>query len=169
MSITTTKLASSQLASETAVFLFDDRFDPIQAGGRDRVREFIQAMGEGELGAGLMRPRYGRRPKSLSDAPAAGGTGHRYGHRPRSLDGTFGRIEIEVPRARLDGPDGKSTEWKSKTLRTYQRRTLAADALIASCYLAGINTRRVRRALKALFGGAVNKDTVSRVWAKGEG
>jgi putative transposase len=42
----------------------------------------------------------------------------------------------------------------------YQRRTLAADALIASCYLAGINTRRVRRALKALFGGAVNKDTV---------
>ena len=51
----------------------------------------------------------------------------------------------------------------------YQRRTLAADALIASCYLAGINTRRVRRALKALFGGAVNKDTVSRVWRKVKG
>jgi transposase-like protein len=84
------------------------------------------------------------------------------------LTGTFGRIEIEVPRARLDGPDGKRTEWKSKTLRAYQRRTLAADALIASCYLAGINTR-VRRALKALFGGAVNKDTVSRVWRKVKG
>jgi putative transposase len=28
------------------------------------------------------------------------------------------------------------------------------------------NTRRVRRALKALFGGAVGKDTVSRVWRK---
>jgi transposase-like protein len=41
-------------------------------------------------------------------------------------------------------------------------RTLAADALIASTYLAGTNTRRVRRALKALFGGAVGKDTVSR-------
>jgi len=35
---------------------------------------------------------------------------------------------------------------------------LAADALIASTYLAGTNTRRVRRALKALFGGAVGKD-----------
>ena len=46
--------------------------------------------------------------------------------------GTFGRTEIEVPRARLDGVDGKTTEWKSKTLRAYQRRTLAADALIAS-------------------------------------
>jgi hypothetical protein len=51
-------------------------------------------------------------------------------------------------------------------LRAYQRRTLAADALIASNYLAGTNTRRVRRALKALFGGAVGKDTVSRVWRK---
>jgi putative transposase len=44
----------------------------------------------------------------------------------------------------------------------YRRRTLAADALIASCYLAGTNTRRVRRALGALFAGAVGKDTVSR-------
>jgi Transposase, Mutator family len=59
---------------------------------------------------------------------------------------------------------GKTTEWKSKALRAYQRRTLAADALIASTYLAGTNTRRVRRALAALFGGAVGKDTVSRVW-----
>jgi putative transposase len=49
-------------------------------------------------------------------------------------------------------------------LRAYQRRTLAADALIAGCYLTGTNTRRVRRALRALFGGAVGKDTVSRVW-----
>jgi hypothetical protein len=62
---------------------------------------------------------------------------------------------------RLDGLDGQTTEWKSKTLRAYQRRTLAADALIASTYLAGTNTRRVRRALAALFGGAVGKDTVS--------
>jgi putative transposase len=68
------------------------------------------------------------------------------------------RTEIAVPRARLDGPDGQTTEWKSKTLRAYHRRTLAADALIASAYLAGTNTRRVRRALAALFGGAVGHD-----------
>ena len=71
-----------------------------------------------------------------------------------------------MPRARLNTADGKTTEWKSKALRAYQRRTLAADALIASTYLAGTNTRRVRRALAALFGGAVGKDTVSRVWRK---
>jgi hypothetical protein len=42
----------------------------------------------------------------------------------------------------------------------------AADALIASSYLAGTNTRRVRRALAALFGGAIGKDVVSRTWRK---
>ena len=160
----TSKSDSSQPAAKTAVYLFDDWFDPIEAGVRDRVREFIHAMVEGELGAALMRPRYGRRSQSSSgdaDGPV-GVTGHRHGHRSRSLMGTFGRTEIAVPRARLDGPDGQTTEWKSKTLRAYQRRTLAADALIASTYtyLAGTNTRRVRRALAALFGGAVGKDTV---------
>ena len=39
-------------------------------------------------------------------------------------------------------------------------------SLIAGAYLAGTNTRRVRRALAALFGGAVGKDTVSRTWHK---
>src|SRR6201987_165899 len=57
-------------------------------------------------------------------------------------------------------------EWKSKALRAYQRRTRQADSLIVGAYLAGTNTRRVRRALAAVFGGAVSKDTVSRVWRK---
>ena len=57
---------SSQPAAETAVYLFDDWFDPIEAGVRDRVREFIQAMVEGELDSALMRPRYGRRSQSSS-------------------------------------------------------------------------------------------------------
>src|SRR5215475_14353406 len=163
-----TKSDSSQLAAETAVYLFDDWFDPIEAGVRDRVRGFIQAMIEGELDETLMRPRYGRRLalSSGKDDGLAEITGHRHGHRSRSLTGTFGRTEIAVPRARLVGTDGKTTEWKSKVLRTYQRRTLAADALIASAYLAGTNTRRVRRALKALFAGGLGKDVVSRVWRK---
>jgi transposase-like protein len=79
-----------------------------------------------------------------------------HGHRSRALLGTFGKM-----RARLNIADGKTGEWKSRMLRAYQRRTLAADALIAGCYLAGTNTRRVRPALGALFGGAVCKDTVS--------
>src|SRR4029077_10353089 len=91
------------------------------------------------------------------------------GHRSRSLLGTFGRVKITVPQARLDSAEGKTTEWKSTALRAYQRRTQQADALIAGAYLAGTNTRRVRRALSAVFCGAVGKDTVSRVWRKVRG
>jgi putative transposase len=49
--------------------------------------------------------------------------------------------------------------------------TLHADdkqvkALIAGACLSGTNTSRVRRALGALFKGAVSKDTVRRTWRK---
>jgi hypothetical protein len=70
---------------------------------------------------------------------------------------TFGRTEIAVPRAQILGEDGKKSEWKSKALCAYQRRTQAADALIASTVSVRTDTRRVRRPLAALFGGAVSK------------
>src|ERR1700730_14915333 len=174
-----TALGSSQAISatgrgskaETAIHLLDDWFDPIEVGLRDRVREFIQAMIEAELEAVLSRPRYARRPKEACENSGGGSgiTGHRHGHRSRSLLGTFGRVEVAVPRARLATAEGKTTEWKSTALRAYQRRTRQADSLIAGAYLAGTNTRRVRRALSAVFGGAVSKDTVSRVWRKVKG
>jgi transposase-like protein len=148
--------------------LFDNWFDPIEDGVRARVRGFIETMLEEELDEALSRPRYGRRKASDNDAPAPV-VGCRHGHRKRALTGTFGKTEIAVPRARVVGEDGKTREWKSKSLRAYQRRTKAADALIAGAYLAGTNTRRVRRALKAAFAGEVGKDVVSRTWRKVKG
>jgi len=59
----TTHSTFAQPEAETAVYLFDDWFDPIETCVRDRVREFIQAMIEGELDATLLRPRYGRLAK----------------------------------------------------------------------------------------------------------
>src|SRR5271168_4544272 len=156
---------SLQPATELAVDLFDNWFDPIEAEVRARSRQFIEELIRSGLDAALSRPRYGRSQMAGNEAKA-GVTGHRHGSRTRSLTGTFGPIEIAVPRARLATSEGKTTEWKSQALRAYQRRTLAADALIAGIYLAGTNTRRVRRALAALFGGAVGKDTVSRTWRK---
>jgi putative transposase len=168
MTSNSTKLPSLQSPPETAIALLDDWFDPSEAGLRDRVREFIQAMIEAELEGALCRRRYGRRPIPQDEDTngPSGMSGHRHGHRSRSLVGTFGRVEIAVPRARLDTAEGKTTEWKSTALRAYQRRTKRADSLIASAYLAGTNSRRVRRALAAVFGGAISKDTVSRVWRK---
>src|SRR6202047_908720 len=165
MTNNTTKSDSLQPATEMAVDVFDNWFDPIETEVRARSRQFIEELIRGELDAALSRPRYGRSQMAGNEAKD-GVTGHRPGSRTRSLGGTFGPIEIAVPRARLDDTEGKTTEWKSGALRAYQRRTLAADALIASSYLAGTNTRRVRRALAALFGGTVGKDTVSRTWRK---
>jgi putative transposase len=166
-----TKSAALHSAASSSAQLFDDWFDPIETGVRAQVRSFIEGMIEAELEAALSRPRYGRPAKTRDEADnvAASLRGHRHGHRSRSLMGTFGQVEISIPRARLTRADGKTSEWKSKTLPAYQRRTRVADALIAGAYLAGTNTRRVRRALAALFGGAVGKDTVSRVWRKVQG
>ena len=148
--------------------LFDDWFDAIEDGVRARVRGFIETMLEAELSEVLSRPRYGRR-RPGEDEAAPSVVGVRHGHRERTLTGTFGKTRIAVPRARLTGEDGKTREWRSGSLRAYQRRTRAADALIAGAYLAGTNTRRVRRALNAVFAGPVGKDVVSRVWRKTKG
>jgi putative transposase len=168
MTSVTTKPELLQSSSEYCSQLFEDWFDPIESNVRGRVRSFIEELIREELDAVLARPRYGRGAQigAGNDATIAGAAGHRHGSRKRTLLGTFGKTELAVPRARLATPDGKTTEWHSQVLGRYQRRTRAADALIAGTYLAGTNTRRVRRALMTLFGGAVSRDTVSRVWRK---
>ena len=131
-------------------------FDPIEVGLRSRIRGFIEAMLEEELTAALGGGRYERGRRC----------GHRHGKRARQLLGSFGPTTISVPRARLSRPDGTTTEWRSAALPRYARMTRQVEALIAASYLAGTNTRRVRRALGALFRGAVGKDVVSRTWRR---
>jgi putative transposase len=147
---------SSKGPAEQALFAGEAWFDPIEAGLRGRIRGFIEELVEQELEAALGRGRYER----------GGVAGHRHGHRTRRLTGSFGPVELAVPRARLRAEDGSTHEWRSAVLPRYARRTRQAEALIASAYLAGTNTRRVQRALAALFRGAVGKDVVSRAWRK---
>jgi putative transposase len=133
-------------------------YDPIEDRLRATVRTTIETMFEEELAEFLGRLRYGR-----ADGRAKG---YRHGHRDRQITGTFGTERVRVPRARLEDEDGKLTEWRSKALPRYRRLTKKAEALIAAVYLAGTNTRRVKRALFSLFEGAVSKDVVSRAWRK---
>ena len=147
-----TKDTMKEAAVAAEALLFDDWYDGIEEGVRARVRGFIEGMLEEELSGALSRPRYGRRRPGEDEATPSV-VGVRHGHRERTLTGTF----------------GKTREWRSGSLRAYQRRTRAADALIAGAYLAGTNTRRVRRALNAVFAGPVGKDVVSRVWRKVKG
>src|SRR5215471_12472127 len=100
---TTCYLPQSEI--EAPERLFDNWFDPIEAGLR-----------EAELDEALSRSRYARRATPEDDAAEAPqhASGHRHGHRSRSLLGTFGKVEVAVPRARLNTADGKTTEWKSQ-------------------------------------------------------
>ncbi len=147
---------SSADAGEPALFAGAAWFDPIEAGLRERIRGFIEDLVEQELTGALGRRRHER----------GGVAGHRHGHRVRRLTGSFGRVGIAVPRARLQAEDGTTREWRSAVLPRHARMTRQAEALIAGAYLAGTNTRRVGRALGALFRGAVGKDVVSRTWRK---
>jgi putative transposase len=137
-------------------FASSDWFDPLEEAVRGQVRAFIEELLEEELEATLGRGRYQR---------GADANGRRHGHRPRQLVTTFGALTLSVPRARLADEAGEQ-EWKSALLPAYKRLSHRAEALIAEAYLAGMNTRRVRRALARLFEGHVGKDVVSRAWQR---
>jgi len=172
------------MTTDTANVLFGEGWrDGLEAGVRGRIRGFIEELLEEELTAALGRARYARargterlpsvvRGSASDESDAADElaiVGHRNGHRDRQVMGTFGATTVSVPRARLEAADGKMSEWHSKALPAYQRRTKEIDAVIAGAYLAGTNTRRVGRALAAVFRGSVSKDTVSRTWRKLKG
>ncbi len=145
-------------ADGTMLFAGEVWFDPIEAGIRERVRGFIEELIGQELEAALGRGRYERDGKTPK--------GYRNGTRRRQLLGSFGRVELSVPRARMSASGGGTQEWRSATLPRYARMTRQVEALVAGAYLSGTNTRRVKRALTALFAGAVGKDVVSRTWRK---
>ncbi len=149
---------STTEADGAGLFAGETWFDPIEAGIRGRIRGFIEELLEQELTAALGR---GRCERAAGEAK-----GYRNGTRERRLLGSFGPVEVDVPRARMAGDDGGTREWRSTALPRYARMTRQVEALIAGAYLAGTNTRRVKRALAALFRGAVGKDVVSRTWRK---
>ena len=132
-----------------------DWIDPLEAVFRSGVRSYLQELLEQEVSAALGRLRHGREEAAQ---------GYRNGHRERTLLGTFGKLTLAAPRARIEEEGGGTHEFHSRLLPRYKRLTPGALSLIASAYLAGVNTRRVRRALAGLFAGAVSKDTVSRAW-----
>ena len=135
----------------------DDWVSTLEQTLREGVQSYLQELLELEVTRALGRLRYGRQD---------GAQGHRNGHRSRELVSALGRMQVAVPRARVVDGGGLQHEFRSALLPRYRRITPAALALIAGAYLAGVNTRRVRRALGSLFGGAVSKDTVSRAWHK---
>jgi hypothetical protein len=85
MGIHNTKSEATHSTVDATHHLFEDWFDPIEKGVRERVRGFIEELVQAELEEALSRPRYGRAaPIGAVNAPC----GHRHGHRSRTVMGT---------------------------------------------------------------------------------
>jgi putative transposase len=129
--------------------------DTIEAAIRDRIRGMIEMIVDEELEAALGAGRSQRVGARM---------GYRHGARERQLTTSLGKTTITLPRARLKGGDGVESEWHSRIIPRYQRRTERVDAALLGTYLSGINTRRLRGALSPLLRGApLSKDAVSRL------
>jgi len=129
-----------------------------QALVRSRVRDAIQIVLEEELTEALGCESYER---------SYGRRGHRNGTVTRSITTGHGLQELEVPRGRLVNEDGSSTEFQSSVLPRYARRTAEVDEAVLGAYLAGTNSRRIRKALTPLLGEAnLSKSAVSRIVAR---
>lgn len=122
---------------------------------RTRVREAIQVILDEELTAALGSGWYER---------VASRMGYRNGSERRCVTTESGPMELDVPRGRMFEEDGSTREFRSQLLPRYARRTRPVDQAILGTYLGGTNTRRIKRALGALFGKSnLSKSAVSRI------
>ena len=122
---------------------------------RTRVREAIEITLEEELTEALGCEPYERSGKRL---------GYRNGKQQRTVTTAYGPKDLEIPRGRVVLEDGTSREFRSEIVPRYQRRSREVDEAILGAYLAGANSRRIRKALAPLLGEKhLSKSAVSRV------
>jgi transposase-like protein len=130
--------------------------DRLEEAIRSRVRAIIELVVGEELDAALGAGSSVR----IGEARR----GYRHGKRDRTLTTSVGPTTFTLPRARVFAADGSTTEWRSQTVRRYQRRTARVDEAILGVYLSGANSRRIRSALAPLLqNGPLSKDAVSRL------
>ena len=122
---------------------------------RARVRAAIEITLEEELAEALGCGRYER---------SGDRAGYRNGSQRRTITTAYGPKDLEIPRGRVLREGGTSEEFRSKIVPRYARRTREVDEAILGAYLAGANSRRIKKALAPLLGEEhLSKSAVSRV------
>ena len=160
-----TKDTTKEAAVAAEALLLDDWFDAIEDGF---------GLGRAALSRRCWRRNFPRRcrvralwsAQAVRTRAALSVVGVRHGHRGADADG---HVWQDADRRAARSVDRRSRRQDANGGAVRCAPTSAApaaDALIAGAYLAGTNTRRVRRALNAVFAGPVGKDVVSRVWRK---
>src|SRR5713101_9284861 len=127
----------------------------IEAQFRRHIREALDIALAEELAAALASDRHERTERRC---------GYRNGTVERTITTPDGTRTVTVPRGRVESQDGATREFHSQLLPRYARRTREIDDAILGCYLGGINSRRIRTALKPLLGERhLSKSAVSRI------
>lgn len=129
--------------------------DPLSEALRSMVREAIPVIFEEELSAAVGAGPYER---------TEGRRGYRHGSEERQITTSFGKTQFLMPRGKLLKPNGEQEEWQSAMLPRYARRTREVDAAIIGLYFGGVNTRKVRQAIRPLLRNSpLTKSTISRL------
>ena len=120
-----------------------------------RIRDAVEIVLEEELSMALGSGWYERTQARR---------GYRNGSEERQVTTAMGSQTLRVPRGRVARSDGSEGEFRSQLLPRYARRTRDVDDAILGVYLAGGNSRRIRKALEPLLGkNHLSKSAVSRV------
>ena len=93
--------------------------------------------------------------RRLREIQERGQEDRRNGTYPRHLLTSLGDIEVMVPRTR--------TFSAVNVIRAYARRTRHVDQAILACFVLGLSTRKVSKALLPMLGEPVSASTVSRI------
>lgn len=127
----------------------------LEAEFRSHIREALEVSLREELAVALSSARHERTDDRR---------GYRHGTITRTLTTPDGTRRVTVPRGRIQGVDGTTAEFQSQLLPRYARRTREVDDAILGCYLGGVNSRRIKIALKPLLGERhLSKSAVSRI------
>ncbi len=93
--------------------------------------------------------------RHLEWTAARGEADRRNGSYRRRLLTELGHIELHIPRTRRFSP--------TQVIHAYARRARHLDRMILACFVLGLSTRKVAKALLPVLGAPVSPATVSRV------
>ena len=137
-------------------------YETLEGWAREKVREFLQAVLEEEVGEFLGR-RKSERIERVMDA----GSGYRNGHgKPRRFAMMNGTFVIRRPRVR-----GAEERFESRVLPLFRRRSRELGEMLPDLYLHGLSSGDFELALRGLLGeGApLSASSIARLKGKWQG
>lgn len=128
--------------------------DSLSEAIRNHVRSAIVKIANEELAAFLGAETYAR---------TASRRGYRNGGKERTLATSLGKTSFIMPRAVLFEGDRRQ-EWQSTMVPRYARRSREVDAALLGLYFGGVNTRKVKQAIRPLLRNSpLSKSAISRL------